>query len=62
MYSAHNEGKPVVPETFIRTLKNRIYKFMRLVSKNEYIDTLVDTANKYNNIYQRTIKSLLGYS
>ena len=33
MYTAHNEGKPVVPETFIRTLKNRIYKFMRSVSK-----------------------------
>ena len=26
MYSTHNEGKSVVAERFIRTLKNRIYK------------------------------------
>ena len=25
MYSKHNEGKPVVAERFIRTLKNKIY-------------------------------------
>ena len=25
-YSAHNEGKTVVPERFIKTLKNKIYK------------------------------------
>ena len=28
MYSTHNEGKSVVAETFIRTLKNKIYKYM----------------------------------
>ena len=28
MYSIHNEGKPVVAERFIRTLKNKIYKYM----------------------------------
>ena len=26
MYSTHNEGKSVVPERFIRMLKNKIYK------------------------------------
>ena len=26
MYSIHNEGKSVVAERFIRTLKNKIYK------------------------------------
>ena len=26
MYSTHNEGKSVVAEKFIRTLKNKIYK------------------------------------
>ena len=26
MYSTHNEGKSVVAERFIRTLKNKIYK------------------------------------
>ena len=28
MYSAHNEGKSVVAERFIRALKNKIYKYM----------------------------------
>ena len=33
MYSAHNEGKSVVAERFIRTLKNKIYKHMTAISK-----------------------------
>ena len=33
MYSTHNEGKSVVAERFIRTLKNKIYKYMTLISK-----------------------------
>ena len=33
MYSRHNEGKPVVAERFIRTLKKKIYKYMISVSK-----------------------------
>ena len=28
MCSIHNEGKPVVAERFIRTLKTKIYKYM----------------------------------
>ena len=31
MYSIHNEGKFVVAEKFIRTLKTKIYKCMRCV-------------------------------
>ena len=42
MYSAHNEGKPVVAERFIRTLKNKIYKYMISISKNVYINKLDD--------------------
>ena len=33
MYSTHNEGKSVVAERFIRTLKNRIYKYLTSISK-----------------------------
>ena len=40
MYSAHNEGKSVVTERFIRTLKTRIYKYMTSISKNVHIDKL----------------------
>ena len=56
MYSIHNEGKSVVVERFIRTLKNKIYKYMTTISKNVYIDKLDDTVNEYNNTYHRTIK------
>ena len=56
IYSTHNEEKSVVPERFIRTLKNKIYKYMTSTSKNVYIDKLDDIVNKYNNIYDRTIK------
>ena len=38
MYSAHNEGKSFVAERSIRTLKNKIYKYMSSVSKNVCID------------------------
>ena len=56
LYSIHNEGKFVVAERFIRTLKNKIYKHMTSISKNVYIDRLDDIVNEYNNMYHRTIK------
>ena len=56
MYSTHNEGKSVVAERFIRTLKNKIYKYMTSISKNVDIDKLDDIVNEYNNTYHRTIK------
>ena len=56
MYSKHNEGKSVIAERFIRTLKTKIYKCMNSVSKNVYVDKLDDIVNKFNNTYRRTIK------
>ena len=56
MYSTDNEGKFVVPERFIRTLKNKIYKYMTSLPKNVYIDKLDDVVNKYNITYYNTIK------
>ena len=56
MYSTHNEGKSVVAERFIKTLKGKIYKYMTSISKNVYIDKLDDIADEYNNTYHITIK------
>ena len=56
MYSTNNEGKSVVAERFIRTLKSNIYKYMSSISKNVYIDKLNAIVNKYNNTYHTTIK------
>ena len=49
MYSTHDEGNSVIDEKFIRTLKNKIYKYMTSISKNVYIGKLDDIVNKYNN-------------
>ena len=54
--STHNEGKSVVAERFIRTLKNKSYKYATSISKNKYINKLDDIVNKYINIYHSTIK------
>ena len=54
--STHNEVKSVVAERIIRILKNKIYKYMILISKNVYIDKLDETVNKYNNKYHIIIK------
>ena len=56
MYSTYNEGKSVVAERFIRTLKNKIFKHMTAISKNIYFDVLDDIVDKYNNTIHRTIK------
>ena len=56
MYSTHNEGKSVVAERFIRTLKGKIYKYMTSISKNVYIDKLDDIVDEYNNTDHTTIK------
>ena len=51
MYSAHNEGKSVFPERFIRTLKIKLIKKCLNIKKWN-IDKLDDVVNKYNNIEQ----------
>ena len=56
MYSMYNEGKSVVAERFIRTLKNKLYKHMMATGKNVYYDVLDDVVNKYNNTKHYTIK------
>ena len=56
MYSTHNEGKSVIAERSIKTLKTKIYKYMTSVSKNVYINKLDDIVDEYNSTYHRTIK------
>ena len=56
MYLTYNEGKSVVVERFIRTLKNKVFKHMTAVSKSIYFDVLDDIVDKCNNTVHRTIK------
>ena len=54
IYSIHIEGKSVVAKKFIRTLKNKIYRYMTSISQNVYIDKLDNIINKYSNTYRTT--------
>ena len=56
MYSTHYEGKSVIPERFIRTLKTKIFKYMTSISKNVYIGKINDIVSEYNNTFHTTIK------
>ena len=57
MYSTHNEGKSVAAERFIRTIKNKNYKYMTSISENVFIDKLDDIVSKYNNIFHEITKT-----
>ena len=51
IYSINNEGKSIVAERFIRTLKNKIHKHITSISKNVYIYKLDDIVNEYTVIH-----------
>ena len=61
LYSTYNEGKSVVAQRFVRTLKNKIFEHMTTISKNVYVDVLDDIVNKYNNAVHKTIKIWLRF-
>ena len=56
MYSTNNEGKSVIAERFIKTLKNKIYKHMTYVGKNVYFNVLDDIVKDYKD-YNNTVHS-----
>ena len=56
MYSIDDEGKSVIAGRFIRTLKNKIYKYMTSISNYLYINKLDDIVDEHNNTYHRTIR------
>ena len=56
MYSTYNEGKSVVAERFIKTLKTRFLNIWQPFQKNVYFDVLDNVVDQYNNTVHRTIK------
>ena len=59
MYSTYNEGNSVAAERFVRALKNKIYKYMTLISKNGHIDKLDERINTTIHIIEQLKKRLL---
>ena len=55
IYSTHNEGKSVITERFIKTLKAKIYKNLTADDSKSYLSYLNKLVDQYNNIYHHSI-------
>ena len=51
----HIEGKSVIAEVFIKTLKNEAYEYMTSILKNVCINKLDYIFDKCNNAYMRKL-------
>ena len=51
----HNEGKSIVAERFIKTLKAKICKKLTANDSKSYLGYLNKLADEYNNSYYRSI-------
>ena len=56
MRSAYNEGKSVIAERFIKTLKAKIYKKMTVDDSRSYLKYLNKIVDHNNNSYYHSIK------
>ena len=56
LYSTENEEKASVVERWIRTMKEKMYKYFTANSANVYIDQLPDLVKEYNNTRHSSIK------
>ena len=55
MYYTYNEGKSVISESFIKTLKAKIYKKMTANDRKSYLPYLNKLVDQYNNTYYHSI-------
>ena len=55
MYSAYNEGKSVVAERLIKTLRRKIYKRLTVNDSESYLSCLDKLVDEYNNTYHLSI-------
>ena len=56
LYSTENEEKSSVVERWIRTMKEKMWKYFTANSTNIYINVLSDLVKKYNNTRHSSIK------
>ena len=59
MYLTHNEGKSVVAERFIKSLKTKTYKKLTVSDNKSFLGYLNELVDKCNNTYQRSIGKTL---
>ena len=56
LYCTENEEKSSVVERWIRTMKEKMWKYFSANSTNVYIDVLPDLVKKYNNTRHSSVK------
>ena len=56
LYSTENEEKSSVVERWIRTMKEKMWKYFTANSTNHYINVLSDLVKEYDNIRHSSIK------
>ena len=54
MYSTHNEGKSVIAERFIKTLKAKIYKQITANDNKSYLPYSNELVNQYNDTFHHS--------
>ena len=59
LYSTKNEEKSSVVERWIRTMKEKMWKYFRANSTNVYMNALSDLVKEYNNTRHSSIKMTL---
>ena len=59
LYSTENEEKSSVVERWIRTMKEKMWKYFSANSTNVYIDVLSGFVREYNNTKHSSIKMTL---
>ena len=57
MYSAHNEAKTVVAETFIKTLKGKISKIITGNGSKSYLGYFNKLVDQYNNTHHHSFSN-----
>ena len=58
LYSTENEEKSSVVERWIRTMKEKMWKYFMAKSTNVYIDVLPNLVKQYNNTRHSSIKMI----
>ena len=56
LYSTENEEKSSVVERWIRTMKEKMWKYFSANSTNVYINVLADLVRQYNNARHSSIR------
>ena len=59
MYFTHNEGKSVIVERFIKTLKSKIFKKITANDNKSYLSYLNKLVDQYNSTYHHSIDKKL---